>query len=319
MKSTKHLAGLCILFVVILMRLSMPVQGEQREQKSSQYTYAMIFPGVSEFFDDVGKGADEAVDSMDADIRLLKEAPYGVDPQIQADLMLDVAGQGVDGIAVAPADSDYLTPYIDLVVEQGIPVICFDTDAPASRRCAFIGTDNYAAGKKVGELLAEQWGEGQILCENGPSSQDGLRLRSEGMRDTLREQGRGLSLVEERNADRDFNSHLHDIEAMIDNHPDFSALVQLDASGAVGADVFKAHGWSTEDRTLIVFDDRKGILEGIENGQIACTVAQSQKVWGRKAVECLYALSQGKTIPEIMYVDFRVIDHDSLNQSGEDS
>ena len=57
--------------------------------------------------------------------------------------MEDLITQKVDGIAIGPCDSEALTPYIDQAVEAGIPVLCFDTDAPNSKRVGYVGTDNY--------------------------------------------------------------------------------------------------------------------------------------------------------------------------------
>ena len=37
-------------------------------------------------------------------------------------------------------------------LEQGIPVITIDSDAPESKRVTFIGTDNYQAGRQGGEI-----------------------------------------------------------------------------------------------------------------------------------------------------------------------
>ncbi len=36
-----------------------------------------------------------------------------------------------------------------------MPVICMDSDAPGSKRICYIGTDNVAAGRAMGEALKE--------------------------------------------------------------------------------------------------------------------------------------------------------------------
>ncbi len=46
---------------------------------------------------------------------------------------------------------------------MGIPVICIDTDDPNSKRYAYIGTDNYYAGRQTGVMLARAiGGKGEV-------------------------------------------------------------------------------------------------------------------------------------------------------------
>jgi ribose transport system substrate-binding protein len=40
-------------------------------------------------------------------------------------------------------DINAIEPVIEKAVQAGIPVITFDSDAPNSKRIAYIGTDNY--------------------------------------------------------------------------------------------------------------------------------------------------------------------------------
>ena len=106
---------------------------------------------------------------------------------------------------------------------------------------------------------------------------------------------------------------MDDIEAMINENPDFSALVQLDATGRAGIRIFKAYGWDKEDRLLAVFDDTLEILDGIRKGQAAFTMSQCQRDWGTQIVRKLLDLSEGRDVPEMNYSEYRIIDDRNID------
>ena len=61
----------------------------------------------------------------------------------------------MDGIAISCGSGDPLTESIDKAVDAGIPVVTWESDAPKSKRQAFYGTDDLAAGKIMGEEAAK--------------------------------------------------------------------------------------------------------------------------------------------------------------------
>ncbi|GAA3330569.1 hypothetical protein GCM10020331_083650 [Ectobacillus funiculus] len=64
----------------------------------------------------------------------------------------------VDGIVVQSLDEQMFAPIINKAVNENIPVVTIDTDSPKSERVAYVGTDNYTAGEKLGEVVAEMTG-----------------------------------------------------------------------------------------------------------------------------------------------------------------
>jgi ABC-type sugar transport system substrate-binding protein len=59
----------------------------------------------------------------------------------------------VDGIGVSVLDKDIVAPSIDVAVVAGIPVVTFDSDAPSSKRIAYIGSDDVKFGEEIGKSL----------------------------------------------------------------------------------------------------------------------------------------------------------------------
>ena len=94
--------------------------------------------------------AAKELGNVDVDFRI----PSGGTAAEQRQILDDLLAKGVDGIAVSPIDPGNQTEYLDKVASQTL-LICHDSDAPASKRVCYIGTDNFAAGVDAGKLIKE--------------------------------------------------------------------------------------------------------------------------------------------------------------------
>jgi len=114
------------------------------------------------------------------------QTPAQENPQEQAAAIEQLARAGVPGIAVSCSDANTLTAAIDKAVELGSQVMCFDSDAPRSRRFAFFGTDDAACGRMVMQELAAAMGDrGTIAILAGNQTAPNLQARVQGVKDEL--------------------------------------------------------------------------------------------------------------------------------------
>ncbi|MCA9287990.1 MAG: substrate-binding domain-containing protein [Phycisphaerales bacterium] len=121
---------------------------------------------------------------MGCDVEIIWKTPNNEDAQQQAQYIEQLASQGVDGIAISCTDANIVTPAIDNAVDQGVTVVTFDSDAAASRRMCYYGVDDYTAGRKVMELLAERMGgEGVVAVLAGNQAAPNLQARVRGVRE----------------------------------------------------------------------------------------------------------------------------------------
>ncbi|HQK94489.1 MAG TPA: substrate-binding domain-containing protein, partial [Armatimonadota bacterium] len=84
--------------------------------------------------------------------------PEDQNPEKQAEELDNVIARKPAGILIAPGNPETLKPYIDRAIEEGINVICIDTDSPKSRRLAYVGTSNYQAGVMGAHIMAKALG-----------------------------------------------------------------------------------------------------------------------------------------------------------------
>src|ERR1039458_2666561 len=111
--------------------------------------------------------------------------PDNYDPQAElAELQKAVAAKPA-GILISVAGAAVLQPEIDAAINAGIPVLTIDSDAAASRRLYFIGTNNLEAGRLGGKRVIEKLsGKGNILVFT-LAGQPNTEERLKGLKDAL--------------------------------------------------------------------------------------------------------------------------------------
>ena len=150
-------------------------KGKQYEEKNSN----AFFP--------VYVGIVDAALAIDPAIRVEWHGPYTWDPVAQCQDIQQLIARQADGIIVTAAGATALNSAINDAIRAGIPVINFDADAPESDRLTFVGTNNFKAGYRAGQAMAE-WlaGQGNVLVANIPNA-DQLEARVQGFLAAMRE------------------------------------------------------------------------------------------------------------------------------------
>ena len=123
--------------------------------------------------------------------------PDSFDPKAEHEAFQRVLAEKIKpaGIMVSAADPAVMQPDIDAAIGQNIPVITVDSDAPASKRLTFIGTDNYTAGLMGAQLAVKQLqGKGNVVIFTMPE-QANLKDRLHGYHDGF-ESHFGIKIVE---------------------------------------------------------------------------------------------------------------------------
>ena len=95
--------------------------------------------------------------------------------------------ENVDIIAVQGIqDEDYVKALND-AIDKGIQVVCLDTDVKGLPSHLYIGSDNYAAGKMIGEKLCVlMQGQGTVSIMSGDKGYPNLEERLRGIDDVFR-------------------------------------------------------------------------------------------------------------------------------------
>jgi LacI family transcriptional regulator len=108
------------------------------------------------------------------------------DPAAAAATLDAVARKGSHGVILKAPDHPLVVEAVRRLADRGIPTVTFVTDVPGSRRAAYVGMDNVAAGATAAYLIT-QWGgrSGGVLMTVSHSSFRGEEERGIGLRRTL--------------------------------------------------------------------------------------------------------------------------------------
>jgi LacI family transcriptional regulator len=110
------------------------------------------------------------------------------DPGAASAVLDRIARRGSDGVILKAPDHPLVVAGVAGLADAGIPVVTFVTDLPTSRRAAYVGVDNRAAGATAAYLVA-RWatGTGPVLVTLSSSSFHGEEEREAGFRAAMRE------------------------------------------------------------------------------------------------------------------------------------
>jgi len=222
--------------------------------------------------------------------------PSTYDPAAERDAFRDVVAKKPDGILISVADPNLMKDDIDQAIASGIPVITIDSDAPASKRLFFIGTNNYQAGMTGGKRLAQELkGKGNVAVFTMPS-QTNLKERLHGYKDAL--EGTQIKLAQIVDIKGDPRITFDTTTQILgnDKKEHIDAFVCLEAqSGKEVATVLDSNG--IKGRTVIAMDTDPDTLNWIQKGVIAATISQkpfTMAYVGLKMLDDLHHAQLGK-------------------------
>lgn len=123
--------------------------------KRNPIKIAVVYPDAEpHFWSQVEKGVQDFERSYSfygVEIIPCKTSSYRIDDQIK--LFEEFAKSDIKGIAAIPYNSYKLNPYIAKLVQNGIIVNTFISDAPNSLRESYTGLDDVAAGEIAAHLM----------------------------------------------------------------------------------------------------------------------------------------------------------------------
>lgn len=218
-----------------------------------------------------GTGFSNAAAQMN--VRVDFTGPQTYDPKAERDALDQAVQKKATGILLAVTDPALLKDSIDKAIAAGIPVITTDSDAPASKRLFFVGTNNYQAGFAGGERLAQELkGKGNVVVFTMPD-QSNLQDRLRGYREALAKTP-DIKITRVVDIQGDPRIAFDTTTEIIGKERDkVDAFVCLEAqSGKEIASVLSSY--HVTGKVVMAMDTDQETLDWIQKGGIAATIAQ---------------------------------------------
>ena len=175
-----------VLSTAVAFTLACVITPPARAEKS--YSFGMIAKSQGNpFFEAARSGANDAARELSTKhgvkIKIDWRTPNEEDAQKQAEFIEQLLLAGTDGILISCSDANKLTDAINKAVKQGVPVVTFSGDAPASQRFVALGIDDFQCGAETFEQLAKQLnGKGVVAAIDGNPNAANLQQRAAGFR-----------------------------------------------------------------------------------------------------------------------------------------
>ena len=218
-----------------------------------------------------GAGFSQAAAQMK--VRSDYDGPQNYDPKAEKDALDQAVQKKATGILLAVTDASVLKDSIDKAIAAGIPVITMDSDAPASKRLFFIGTNNYQAGFTGGQRLAQELkGKGNVVVYTMPD-QANLQDRLRGYKDALaRSPEVKITRVVDIQGDPRiaFDTTTQIVGKERDKVDGFVCLEAQSGKEVAGV----LNSYHVTGKVVIAMDTDQETLDWIQKGGIAATIAQ---------------------------------------------
>ena len=203
----------------------------------------------------------------------------------------NLLARGVQGIAIAPVDPTNETPSLNSVAAKTNLITC-DSDAPASRRLCYVGTDDYAAGVMAGHLIREALPRGgRIMLLVGLRRASNAREREAGIRAAL--SGSGVRIAGILEDDTDHARAEANAASALAQRPRLAALVGLwSYNGPAALEAVRAAHLVGQVK-IVCFDDEQDTLTGLKSGAIFGAVVPQPYLMGYRSVKLMVQLASG--------------------------
>ncbi|SFS81581.1 sugar-binding protein [Paenibacillus sp. 453mf] len=262
-------------------------------------------------------GARSAAEKNHATLEYIGPVEASVSEQIRL-IEMAVAAK-IDGILTQGLDEEQFVSIVDQAIELGIPVITIDSDAPDSRRLAYVGTDNYAAGFMAGKaLIQDTGGNANVGIVTGSFHAANLKERVRGFLDAVkREDGIRILDMKESNIDRIGSASA--AYTMSREHEALDTFVGTSALDAMGiAQMLNdrsqdSHASEHKDIRVFGFDDLPETIELIDKGIVSASIVQKPYQMGAEGVELMLDYLGGKRIVSVYNTDARIIRKEDLS------
>lgn len=220
-------------------------------------------------------------------------------------------------IILAATDYNLVVPVAKRIAAAGIKLITVDSGLKDGISSSFIATDNYAGGRKAGQLLMDsidQSGGGPVAVINFVRGAAPAMERERGVLDSLAGAVRVLAtLYSDASEERAYEITME----LLRNEPDLRGIAALNEPTAVGAARAIKEMQAVSRVKLIGFDNSMKEIAYLEEDVLQATIVQKPFNMGYLAVKAAVELSAGKKVQPVIDTGSEVITKQNMYDSDK--
>ena len=291
--------------------LALAVSAVQAEDKK---TLVFVVNGASDFWKIAEAGVKKAQGEL-PNYNLQFKYPEQAAAAVQQRVMEDLVAAGAAGIMVSAVEPKTQTEGLNKIASQTL-LLTTDSDAPQSKRVAYIGSSNTDLGRDAGKLMLKALPDGgKCIGFVGLLGADNARERIEGVKETIK--GSKVELIDVRGDEIDQTRAKRNVEDALAANPNIACLVGFYSYNTPRIyEVLKESGKLGQIK-VIGFDEDPITLGGVKEGTIVGTVVQQPFEWGYQGMKLMANVLQGDKsgVPGngIIIVPGKVIDQSNVD------
>ncbi len=312
----RAVTGLCACTAVVLAgcgKAPEPAAAAERTPEKSAIRKKIILGLVAKsqsnpVFQTAYTGAKDAARELgpkyNVEIEIRWSTPPDEDAARQADMVRELAVSRADGIMVSCSDANVLTPAINDAVARGTHVMCFDSDAPQSRRFAFYGTDDETCGRLLAEEMARLMNKkGVVAILSGNQTAPNLQKRVDGVRKKLEDFGEMKLLAPEGvfYCDETPEAASEKVNRIQTTRPGIQGWIMVGGWPLFTKNAIK---WPPGSVKVVSVDALPAELSYVKTGHVQTLFAQDCYGWGYRSTQILLEKILNGSVP----AEARVID-----------
>lgn len=295
------------LFVLGLTFLSTVCGGCRKSEQavpSSKPKIALVMKSLAnEFFSTMADGAKkhQAANATRYDL-LVNGIKNETDLAEQVNLVEQMVAQQVNAIVIAPADSRALVPALKRARQAGILVVNIDNKLDsevlkeANLSVPFVGPDNRAGARRVGEALAARLkaGDKVAIIEGIPTAFNGQQRRL-GFEDAMKATGLNVVTVQSGNWEMEKANNV--AAAILSEHADLKGILCANDNMALGAVAAVSAAGKTGQVLIVGFDNIGAIRPMLADGRVVATADQHGDQLAVFGIEAALKILNGAAAP----------------------
>ncbi|HEY5207762.1 MAG TPA: sugar-binding protein [Roseiarcus sp.] len=258
-------------------------------QAADKPTLAFVVNGASDFWKAAGAGVAAAQKEL-PDFKMEIEYPAQATVASQQTLMDNLAAAGVKAIMVSAVDPK-ATNVLDKIAGE-TDLFTTDSDAPQSKRIAYIGSSNVLAGNQAAEIAKKAMPKGgKCMGFVGLLDAANFTERAEGFKEGIK--GTGITLVDTRSDGIDQARAKSNVSDVLTADPSITCLVGFYSYNTPQIYAAVKEAGQLGKITIVGFDDDPVTLGGVKEGTVAGTVVQQPFEWAYQGMKLMAAYVKG--------------------------
>lgn len=259
---------------------------------------------ANEFFQTMAEGSKRHQAEHASDYELIVNGIKNeTDLAEQVTIVEQMVAQGVQAIVIAPADSKALVPALQRAKEAGVLIVNIDNrlDADVLREAGlsvpFVGPDNRAGAKQVGEALAAKLAKGdKVAIIEGVTTAFNGQQRRLGFEDAM--QAAGMEIVSTQSGQWEMDKANAIAAALVSEHADLKAILCANDSMALGAVSAITAANKSQDVLVVGFDNIEAIGPMLKDGRVVATADQHGDQLAVFGIEAALKILKGEATPD---------------------